>query len=109
MRIDRINTILTNALTPSHLHLTDESAQHAGHLGVKEMLHGRNGNQSSHDQDGHQHGIQPQINSLETHFSLEISATALVGLSRVLQHQTIYNLLKNEFLTGLHSLRIRVV
>lgn len=90
----RIESILKDSLAPSHFVLSDESHTHKGHSGVREHSQ----NQSISHQNPH-----------ETHFLLEISAEALNGLSRIKQHQAIYTLLADEFKTGLHSLRIRVV
>ena len=56
--------------------------------------------------DSHEHSNEEL---LETHIALEISAIALNDLSRVKQHQLIYDIVSEEFKTGLHSLRIKVV
>ena len=95
-RTFRITSILETALMPQHMVLTDESHTHRGHMGAKEHAKSLG--------EGGRH-----INPTETHFALEISAVALHGLSRVAQHQKIYNLVADEFKTGLHSLRISVV
>ena len=100
-RAERMHGLLTKALAPTHLLLADESAQHRGHKGVEELK------KSLIQKDGsHEHG---EKDLLETHFALEISATTLNGLSRVKQHQLIYEVVADEFKTGLHSLRIKIM
>lgn len=100
-RAKRMHALLTNALTPTHLLLIDESAQHRGHKGVEELK-----KSLIQEDDSHEHGPK---DLLETHFALEISATTLNVLSRVKQHQLIYDIITDEFKTGLHSLRIKVM
>jgi BolA protein len=100
-RAERMHVLLTAALAPTHLLLVDESAQHRGHKGVEELKESL-----IQEDDSHEHGPK---DLLETHFALEISATTLNGLSRVKQHQRIYEIVAGEFKTGLHSLRIKVV
>jgi len=79
-RADRITSILTGALEPSHLELRDESAKHAGHSGAR--VEG------------------------ETHYFLSIKSEAFRGKSKVACHQMIYGLLGEEFKAGLHALSI---
>lgn len=81
-RKQRIESILTEALTPGALEVIDESSQHAGHAGAR-----------------------PEG---ETHFRLRIASPAFAGLSRVAAHQKIYALLDAEFKCGLHALAIEV-
>lgn len=100
-RAKRMHELLTNALAPTHLLLIDESAQHRGHKGVEELK------KSLIQKDSSAEHTSKDI--LETHFALEISATALNGLSRVKQHQRIYDIVADEFKTGLHSLRIKAI
>jgi stress-induced morphogen len=100
-RTKRMHDLLTHALTPTHLLLIDESAQHRGHKGVEELK-----KSLIQEDDSHEHGAK---DLLETHFALEISATALNSLSRVKQHQRIYDIVSDELKTGLHSLRIKIM
>lgn len=100
-RAERIHTLLMNELTPTHISVIDESAQHSGHKGVEELKKSLNQENISSEHEGQ--------NLLETHFSLEISAARLHGLSRVKQHQLIYDIVSNEFKTGLHSLKIKIM
>ncbi len=100
-RTNRMHVLLTAALSPTHLLLVDESAQHRGHKGVEELK-----KSLIQEDDSHEHGPK---DLLETHIALEISAAALDDLSRIKQHRLIYNIVSEEFKTGLHSLRIKVV
>ena len=100
-RAIRMHSLLMNALAPTHTLLVDESAQHRGPKGVEELMN------SLMQEDDTQKHISNDL--LETHFALEISAAALNDLSRVKQHQLIYDCVAEEFKTGLHSLRIKIV
>jgi BolA protein len=86
-RQQRIHATLHAAFAPSHLELIDESAQHAGHQGVREA--------------GHDGG--------ESHFALRIAAASLQNLSRLEQHRRINQAVAAEFASGLHALRITVL
>lgn len=81
-RAHRIESVLKSALQPTHLVLRDDSHRHRGHGGWRE--------------EG------------ETHFTLEISAPALSGKTRVAAQQAIYRLLADEFATGLHAFSIKI-
>ncbi len=72
------------ALNPHFLEVEDVSASHAGHLGNP------NG-------DG------------QTHFEIKISSNALNTCTKIEQHRAINNLLKKEFINGLHALSITIV
>jgi stress-induced morphogen len=72
------------ALNPHFLEVKDISASHAGHLGNP------NG-------DG------------QTHFKIKISSDALNSGTKIEQHRAINNLLKKEFINGLHALSITIV
>lgn len=78
----RIRDKLTGAFHPTRLDLVDESAQHAGHAGMKGLPAG------------------------ETHFRLTIEAEGFRSLSRVQRQREIYRLLAQEFQDGLHALAI---
>lgn len=88
IRAERMLDMLTCALSPSYIKLYDESDKHLGHKGVQESVNA---------------GIS------ETHFILEITATALDGMTRIAQHQMIYQIFNDEFKSGLHALQIRVI
>lgn len=72
---------LTAALSPTRLTLIDESAHHQGHAG--------------HDGRG------------ESHFALEIEATAFAGLSRVACQRLVYDALGDLMQTRVHALRMK--
>ncbi|MCE2926503.1 MAG: BolA family transcriptional regulator [Rickettsiales bacterium] len=81
-RIERIKAIVTQALEPCHLEIIDESHKHAGHAGAAP--------------------------GGETHYKLVISSKKLEGLTKVKAHQAIYQLLGDEFKSGLHALAIEI-
>ena len=81
-RTDRIRQKLM-VLKPQYLEIIDETPKHAGHLGDN--------------------------NALETHLSIKITATDLNPLTRIKQHQTINDLLTEEFDSGLHALSIKIL
>ena len=72
------------ALNPHFLEVKDISTSHARHLGNP------NG-------DG------------QTHFEIKISSDALNSGTKIEQHRAINNLLKKEFINGLHALSITIV
>lgn len=75
---------LTDALSPTRLVVTNDSAQHAGHAG----------------DDG----------SGETHFSVAVEAPAFAGLSRVARQRLVNQALAELIAPGgIHALAIRAV
>jgi len=74
---------LQENLNPSFLEIKNNSYLHKGHAGDN----GTN----------------------ETHFAIIIEAQELKNLTRIKAHQKVNNVLKDEFLMGLHALEIRVV
>jgi stress-induced morphogen len=72
------------ALNPHFLEVDDVSARHIGHSGNP------NG-------DG------------QTHFEIKISSHTLKSYTKIEQHRVINNLLKEEFVNGLHALSITIV
>lgn len=78
----KIENKLRAAFSPEALTVTDESALHAGHAGAP-------------------HGGQ-------SHFHVEISATALAGLSRVERQRAINKALAEELAGPVHALRMTV-
>ena len=44
----------------------------------------------------------------ETHYRLRVVATAFEGLSRVARQRLVYDLLREEFDTGLHALALEL-
>ncbi len=79
----RIEEKLREKLQPSFLEVKNNSNQHRGHLG----------------DDG----------SGETHFAIVIAAEELQKLSKVAAHRKINEIIKNEFVEGLHALEIKLL
>jgi len=77
-----IKEILTTDLSPQHLEVLDESAQHAGHAQQKQFGGG--------------------------HYRVRISSEAFKNKSRVEQHRLIYAALKS-ISDQIHALAIEVV
>lgn len=73
---------LQNLLVPSYLDIIDESHLHAGHIGAQ---------------------------SGASHFAIKISASSLDGLSKVKQHQKIYQAVGNLIPNEIHALRIVIL
>jgi len=80
-RQTRIHAALSTALSPTELKVIDDSARHAGHAGASP--------------------------GGETHYNVEIIASAFAGLSRVAMQRAVMDALKSEFDTGLHALSIK--
>lgn len=78
---DEIAARLTAALGPTHLRVSNDSAQHAGHMG----------------DDG----------SGESHFSVEIESAAFAGQSRVARQRLVNRALADLLATRIHALAIR--
>jgi len=79
-----INRKLTEALSPTHLNIVNDSAKHAGHAGNP--------------------GGGPDA---ETHFRVEIVSDSFKGKLPVARHRLIYDLLKDELAAGLHALQLK--
>lgn len=79
---ERIRANLLAALAPGRIELIDESAQHAGHAGMKGLPAG------------------------ETHFRLLVVAERFKGLSRLQRQRLIHKLLEAELAEGVHALAI---
>jgi len=77
-----METALAAELAPTSLTLVDESSLHAGHAGA-----------------------QP---GGETHYRLRIVANAFAGLTRVARQRLVYELVREEFDTGLHALALEL-
>jgi len=81
-RAERIETVLQQALQPTSLAVTDESAMHAGHVGARA--------------------------GGETHYQVLVVSPAFAGLSRVARSRKVHELLAAEFATGLHALSLQL-
>jgi BolA protein len=79
---DLIAARLTASLAPTHLHVSNDSAQHRGHLG----------------DDG----------TGESHFSVEIESAAFAGLSRIARQRLVNRALADLLATRIHALAIKV-
>ena len=75
------------ALSPSLIEVTDDSAAHAGHAGA------------------HDHAKRTGATD-GTHFELTIVSAAFVGKSPVARHRMIYELLAELMQTHIHALKI---
>ncbi len=71
---------LTQALTPQHLDVIDDSGQHVGHAG--------------HKPGG------------ETHFRIRVVSAAFAGKSRVERHRIVNALLADELAGPVHALQL---
>ncbi len=78
---DLITDRLRTALAPSHLHVSNDSAQHRGHLG----------------DDG----------TGETHFSVTIESPEFAGLNRVARQRKVNHALADLLATRIHALAIK--
>jgi len=79
-RAQAIHTLLMNALSPTELHVEDDSWKHAGHAGVKDSQGG--------------------------HFTVDITAEAFRNQTRITCHRLIYQALKERFSSSIHALSI---
>ena len=79
-RATKIEALLTQAFSPEHLLVKDQSHLHAGHAGAKD---GRG------------------------HFEVVIVADAFDGLSRIESHRLIYDALGQLMTTDIHALSIQ--
>ncbi len=82
-RLERINSIITQDLTPTHLEIIDQSEAHKGHKG-------------SH-------------NNGESHYQINIASVLFENKSKLDCHRLINGLLKQEFESGLHALSIKIL
>jgi len=73
---------LTAAFQPSVLNVIDESDKHKGHGGWRE--------------------------GGETHFRVQIAASAFEGMNRVARHRAINDLLADELAAGVHALALEI-
>ena len=78
-RPERIRALLTAALQPSLLELTDESALHAGHAGAA---------------------------SGGGHYNLKIVSARFEGLRLVMRHRLVYDSVHDMMHTEIHALAI---
>ena len=79
---ERIRALLTEALQPSELELSDESALHAGHAGAA---------------------------SGGGHYRLRIVSARFEGLKLVMRHRLVYDSVHDMMHTEIHALAITAV
>ena len=79
-RVARIETLLGEAFSPTHLQVKDQSHLHAGHAGA---------------QDG------------RGHFDVTIIAAAFAGKRPLERHRMVYDALGDMMETDIHALRIQ--
>jgi BolA protein len=82
-RADRIRAALEAAFAPARVHVTDDSARHAGHAGAR-----------------------PEG---ETHYSVLVISPVFAGQSRVARSRAVHAALAAEFAGGLHALALRLL
>ncbi len=78
-RVSRIEAILTESFSPTHLLVKDQSHLHAGHAGA---------------QDG------------RGHFDVTIVSEAFAGNRPIARHRQVYDALNEMLETDIHALRI---
>jgi BolA family transcriptional regulator, general stress-responsive regulator len=79
-----IQTRLQAHLNSKQVLVTDESADHAGHMGANESLSG-------------------------THFRVKIAANAFSTPNRVQRHRIVYDAVQDFMERGLHALAIEIL
>ena len=79
-RVERIRSLLVDALAPDAIEVTDDSHKHAGHAGAR-------GGQG--------------------HFSVEIVSAAFAGKLPLARHRLVYAALGEMMQTDIHALSIR--
>ena len=79
--VDEMRDRLDAALAPTKLHISNDSAQHAGHMG----------------DDG----------TGESHFSVTVESAKFVGLNRVARQRLVNTALADLLATRIHALAIR--
>jgi BolA protein len=82
-RKKRIEVLLKNAFDPVSIEVRDDSKHHASHQSIEE-------------------------GAKETHFYINIVSSSFKGLSKVKMHRQVYELLKDEFKSGLHALELEL-
>ncbi len=79
-RINRLQKILQDELSPSTLEITDESHLHAGH----------------HTNPG----------GSETHLKITILSEKFSGLSLIARHRMVNDIIKDDLNSGLHAIKL---
>jgi len=84
MRVrNAIESKLTQALSPEHLEVIDNSAKHAGHVGARP--------------------------GGESHFAVILVASAFEGKNRVQRQRMVYDALSAEMASDIHALELKTL
>jgi BolA family transcriptional regulator, general stress-responsive regulator len=81
---DTVAQHLRNVLATEQVHVIDESASHAGHMG------------------------NPDGSGVGTHLRVRIASPLFTGKSRVTQHRLVYDACQGFLAQGLHALAIEI-
>jgi BolA protein len=81
-RVERIRSLLAQALAPQELEVTDDSARHAGHAGARD---GRG------------------------HFTVRVVSGAFAGMLPLARHRAVYTALGTMMETDIHALAIQAL
>lgn len=81
-RTERIHQALSDAFTPEHLEVIDESEQHRGHAGY---------------QDGG-----------ESHFRVILRAPSFADMSRIARHRAVHKALGADLVSEIHALALDI-
>ena len=79
----RIHEKLSQSFAPQHLAIHDDSAKHKGHAGARP--------------------------GGESHFTVVIQSQAFDGLSKVACQRLIYQVLREEIITDIHALSLKML
>jgi stress-induced morphogen len=80
--VEQLQQKLTTELNPTHLHITDNSAQHAGHRG------------------------NPNSGLTGTHLAIAITSPRFEGLNTLARHRLVHGLLQQEMNERIHALEL---
>ncbi|XRB26340.1 BolA family transcriptional regulator [Novacetimonas hansenii] len=83
-RAARIETCLRERLAPVELHVHDDSARHAHHVGMRD------------------NGVQAG----ESHYNVLVISDAFANMGRVQRSRLVHDLLAAEFAGGMHALSL---
>ena len=81
-RVEKIESLLTQALSPIQLEVVDNSHEHAGHVGAK-------------DGGGH--------------FTVTIASPQFAGKNKIQCHQLVYKALSSIMNTDIHAVSIQIL
>lgn len=79
-RLARLEAVLKEQFAPSHITISDQSGNHEGHAGAR-----------------------PEG---ETHYSVKLISGRFSGLNKIARHRLVYDVLGDEFTSGLHALQL---